>query len=491
METPKAIDRDAPRFINETMAKAVTVADALRQRLCLLAERFSQAEIARRTDVSKANVHRYLKAGKVPAEFIVDLTREFGLSPAWVLQGQGAMLASQVSAEAADESRRLLEVVLKLNAVGHEKLAVLQRDHAARGMRELADAIDRHEQLRARLAQRAKPVAAKLLNEARDALANARLPEAESALAAAARLDRMVNQPELTASRNMMEGTLATYRGDLPNQRRAHLGALGSLIQSDAIRNRQFLRTCYNYCAGLANAGRLHEAARMADAMLLLGGAEPPEWAEDWLLQVPRAYMQLHTGRLIEALPVLSCVLAGASGDVRPYVDDILVLAHFLAGAPARLEGIVTGNELVGLLIGLIDPSSETLAKLTKRPAAQLPESSRVYLQAARCIQTGKGKVDWPEAAQGTTAFTHEVLETELQKRSGNETAARRACQQAQKQLAAFEAHTTPNIAALALHQAQATKLLPAGQAQKARVWLTEQTAKGYLGLRPLLNGLP
>jgi transcriptional regulator with XRE-family HTH domain len=469
------------------MAKPVTEPEALRQRLRLLAERFSQAEIARRTGISKANVHRYLKAGKVPADFMVDLTREFGLSPAWVLQGQGAMLASQVSAEAADESRKLLEVVLKLNAVGHEKLAVLQQDDAARGMRELADAIDRHEQLRTRLAQRAKPVAAKLLNEARDALASARLPEAEAALAAVARLDRMVNQPELTASRNMMEGTLATYRGDLPRQRRAHLGALGAMMQSDAMRNRQFLRTCYNYCAGLANAGRLHEAARMADAMLLLGGAEPPEWAEDWLLQVPRAYLWLHTGRLIEALPVLSRVHAGASDDVRAYVDDMLVLAHFLAGAPARLEGIIAGNELGGLLIALIDPSPETLAKLTKRPAAQLPESSRVYLQAARCIQTGKGKVEWPEAAQGTTAFTNTVLETELQRRQGKEAAARQACQQAHKQLAALEPETTPNIAALALHQSHAMKLLPANQAQKAQAWLHEHTSKGYLGLRSLV----
>lgn len=470
------------------MTRPVTVADALRQRLRLLAERFTQSEIARRTGVSKANVHRYLKAGKVPAEFIVDLTRAFGLSPAWVLQGQGAMLASQVSAEAADESRRLLEVVLKLNAVGHEKLAVLQQDQSARGMRELADAIDRHEQLRTRLAQRAKPVAAKLLNEARDALAHARLPEAEAALAAAARLDRMVNQPELTASRNMMQGTLATYLGDLPSQRRAHLGALGALMQADAMRNRQFLRTCYNYCAGLANAGRLHEAARMADAMLLLGGAEPPEWAEDWLLQVPRAYLWLHTGRLIEALPVLSRVHAGASDDVRAYVDDMLVLAHFLAGAPARIEGIITGNELVGLLIALIDPSPESLAKLIKRPATQLPESSRLYLAAARCIHTGKGKVEWPEAAQGTAAFTNKVLETELQKRQGQEKAARRACQQAQKQLAALDPATTPNIAALALHQSQATKLLPEAHAQRARAWLQEHAAKGYLGLRPLLH---
>src|SRR5690606_29238772 len=145
-------------------------------------------------------------------------------------------------------------------AVGHEKLAVLQGDKPAQKVRELADALARHEQLRRKLAERARPLFVKLLNETRDALANAQTREAEVSLASAAQLDRIVGQPQLTAVRSMLEGTLATFSGDLQRQRRTHLVALGSLIQAGKLRDRQFLRTCYNFCVGLIHAGRLMEA---------------------------------------------------------------------------------------------------------------------------------------------------------------------------------------------------------------------------------------
>ncbi|MBX3474667.1 MAG: helix-turn-helix domain-containing protein [Planctomycetes bacterium] len=468
------------------MANPVTTSPTLRQRLRQVAGHFSQAEIARRTGVSKANVHRYLRAGKVPGDFVVDLTREFGLSPAWVLQGHGAMLAAQVSNEAADESRRLLEVVLKLNAVGHEKLASLLHNDAGRGMRELADAIERHEQLRARLSQRARPLATKMLNETRDALAGARIPEAEAALAAVVRLDRMVNQPQLTAARNMLEGTLASYLGDLPRQRRAHLGALGALMQADRLRDRQFLRTCYNYCAGLVNAGRLHESARTADAMLLLAGTDPPQWPEDRLLHVPRAMLLLHSGRLIDALPVLTRVLAGCSDEVRPFVEDLLALAHFLGGAPARLESLLPGNELDGLLIALLCPQPETLAALHRRLQRHGAQVSRQYVEAARCLATGKGEVKWENAPQPVTAFANLVLETELRMRRGQHTAATRALNRARLQLQQLDAETTPHFAAAALHHRQAARLCKGKPAQQAQAWLKARIDAGYLCLRGL-----
>jgi transcriptional regulator with XRE-family HTH domain len=462
--------------------------DALRERVRQVAERFSQAEIARRAGVSRANVHRYLRAGKIPVDFAASLVREFGVSPVWLLQGEGAMLASQVTQAAAEESRRLLEVVLKLNAVGHEKLAALREDDAARGMRALSDALARHEQLRAKLAERAKPLYTKLLNEARDALAATRVQEAEVSLAGAAQLDRIINQPQLTAARNMLEGTLATYLGDFERQRRNHLGALGSLMQAGKLRDRQFLRTCYNYCAGLGNAGRLHEAARTADAMLLLAGKNPPEWTEDWLLQVPRAYLLLHTSRLVEALPILARVLAGCTDEVRPYVQDLLSLAHFLAGAPARLEGLLPGNELHGLLIALLDPSSGTLQRLLDQTRGQLPDSSRQYLKVAHCISAGWGNVGWSEVAEPATAFVHAVLETELRRRRGQSAMARKLCLAARKRLAQLDAAITPDFAALALHHLQASALLTGRPAIEARVWLQQRIQDGYLCLRSNLQ---
>jgi transcriptional regulator with XRE-family HTH domain len=461
---------------------------ALRERLRQVAERFSQAEIARRAGVSRANVHRYLKAGKVPVDFAAALVREFGVSPSWLLAGEGAMLASQVTQEAAEESRRLLEVVLKLNAVGHEKLAALRDDNMGRGMRALSDALARHEQLRAKLSERAKPLYTKLLNETRDALAATHVQAAEVSLAGAAQLDRIINQPQLTAARNMLEGTLATYLGDFERQRRNHLGALGALMQTGRLRDRQFLRTCYNYCAGLGNAGRLHEAARTADGLLMLAGKDPPEWAEDWLLQVPRAYLLLNTNRLIEALPVLARVMAACTDEVRPYVKDLLAMAHFLAGAPARLEGLLPGNELQGLLIALLDTSPHALQSLLNQAHGQLPDRSRQYLKAAQCISTGKGDVDWGEAAEPATGFIQAVLETELRQRRGQVAVARKACLTARKRLAQLEEAITPDFTALALHHLQVSAVLPGKPAVEARSWVHRRVQDGYLCLRPALQ---
>jgi transcriptional regulator with XRE-family HTH domain len=487
-----AIDNAKPGFITETMARTVAesshTADAMRERLRTLAQRFSQAEIAKRAGVSKANVHRYLKAGKVPADFLAAVAREFGVSPAWLLHGDGVMLASQVTQAAAAEAEQLLEVVLKLNAVGHEKLAALQGDKPAQKVRELSDALARHEQLRRKLAARAQPLFVKLLNDARDALAKPEVREAEVSLASAAQLDRIVNQPQLTAARSMLEGTLATFSGDLERQRRTHLVALGSLIQAGKLRDRQFLRTCYNFCVGLIHAGRLIEAARTADAMLLLAGRDPPEWTEDWLLHVPRAYLMMQDGRLIEALPILTRVISGCTDEVRPYAEEIWQLAHFLAGAAARRGAYMRGNELSALLMALLSPDLDAVGEMHKQTRAQAADNAGPYISAVRCIATGKGNVDWGTAPEVYTALTHMVLETELRRRRGQAAAARRACQAAQKLLQQLEPGMVPHFIVAALHRLHVIELLPGKPAAAARAWLEARMQEGYLCLRPHLN---
>ena len=71
------------------MPEANRAESTLRARLQQLAQTHSQAELARKTGFPPANVHRFLKAGKVPADFCEALVREFGVNPAWLLAGEG------------------------------------------------------------------------------------------------------------------------------------------------------------------------------------------------------------------------------------------------------------------------------------------------------------------------------------------------------------------------------------------------------------------
>ena len=91
--------------------------ESLRARLQQLALTHSQAELARKTGFPPANVHRFLKGGKVPTDFCEALVREFGVNPAWLLAGEGTAYLADVTAGTERMAGNLLELVEAMSAV--------------------------------------------------------------------------------------------------------------------------------------------------------------------------------------------------------------------------------------------------------------------------------------------------------------------------------------------------------------------------------------
>ena len=122
-----------------------TSAEAVRGRLNILTENHAQAEIARRTGFPPANVHRFLKGGKIPADFCGAVVREFGINPAWLLTGEGAPRLSDVTEGTMRMAGNVLELVEAMSAVARMRLGSLTGKHHLRVLRELNDALEDHE----------------------------------------------------------------------------------------------------------------------------------------------------------------------------------------------------------------------------------------------------------------------------------------------------------------------------------------------------------
>ncbi|MCK6439738.1 MAG: helix-turn-helix transcriptional regulator, partial [Planctomycetes bacterium] len=93
------------------MEPAATNNDALRDRLNAVLKDVSQAEIARRTGTSRANVNRYLRDRKIPAEFSAAVVAGFDVNPVWLLTGKGSPRSTETGAGTDELASRILDMV--------------------------------------------------------------------------------------------------------------------------------------------------------------------------------------------------------------------------------------------------------------------------------------------------------------------------------------------------------------------------------------------
>ncbi len=467
-------------------------AEALRGRLRLLAEQHSQNEIARRTGAGKANVHRYLRAGRVPADFLQRLIHAFGLNPAWLLVGRGEMLEARVSEAAAAESQQLLELVVKLNAVGHERLGAMG-EAPARMVRELDDALARNQELQKRIMERARPVFVKLLNEYRVLIGEHRHQETAEVLPALRQLVKLTQSPSMQANVDMLEAVQCFFEGDYTRQRELHRSALAALLNAGRLRDAQFMRLTYNTCVGLASAGRLSESARLADAVLQLADSEPPRWVEDWLLRVPRAILDMQTGRLGPALNELSRVVAVCDRELADNLRDALLFAGFLAGmtpleeVARRWTRMAVGSPPL-LLLGLWSREDNALQRVRRTRVnmlGHLDARSRRLLEATDAILEG---APFPETAGSEPALTIElrVIACEAQVRAAKTRAARKSFESAGQALETLEPEFLPDFMVRAMHARHALELGDEAARERGAAFLRDSLTQGYGFLRPL-----
>lgn len=271
------------------------------QRLNFLAERWSQAEIARKTGTQRNNVSRYMHGGKMPVEFAAALVRKLGVNPAWLLAGEGAPLLSDVNAETGRMAGELLELVEAMNAVANAQLGSLTGKHHLRMLRELNDALARFEKLRANINQRTGPIFSQLLDDYWSALEQWKLEKADDLRKAAQQVARLCDEPALQErfERNLSfhaflrrdEEESILYQSRLFQRRLAGAGI-----------DEAGMREAFNLANTLQSNARLDEALALCDAATALAGAQGREWPITRLLGALSGYIWMERGDLREGL---------------------------------------------------------------------------------------------------------------------------------------------------------------------------------------------
>lgn len=274
----------------------------LRARLKALAARFGQAEIARRTGAAPANVHRYLREGKVPAEFCAALVALFGVSPIWVLTGEGAMLRSDVRKPVAQMGGDLLELVDTMNAVSKLRLGSIAGRADARQLRELSDAMATLDRLRERLNRQTLPVINSVLGDYEAAIADLDMDSAAGIRATAANLVRLSLDEDVLSRFEQNEAGFLYMSGQIDRALDLDLRIFARRLHRGGIADEAGLADAVNLVMGQRETGRLRDARRIARAALALAGGRCEGTRQFHLLQLFEAHLDLDLGEGADAL---------------------------------------------------------------------------------------------------------------------------------------------------------------------------------------------
>ncbi|MBZ0137016.1 MAG: helix-turn-helix domain-containing protein [Planctomycetes bacterium] len=275
--------------------------DEHNERLAFLADRWPQAEIARKTGTQRNNISRYMRGGKMPLEFGAALVRKLGVNPAWLLVGEGTAFLSDVNAETGRMAGDLLELVEAMNSVASLQLGSLTGKHHLRMLRELNDALARFEKLRDSINERTGPIFARILDDYWGALEKWQLDKADDIRKAAEQVARLCDDEAL---QERFERTLSYHaflRRDedesIMYQSRVFLRRLaGGNIDEAA------MREAFNAANTLQSNARLDEALAICDAAIALAGPRGRNWAVTRLLNAMGGYILMERGDIREGL---------------------------------------------------------------------------------------------------------------------------------------------------------------------------------------------
>ncbi|MBK9974046.1 MAG: helix-turn-helix transcriptional regulator [Planctomycetes bacterium] len=358
------------------MPAAEIAPDTLRHRLNQLASAHSQAELARRTGFPPANVHRFMKGGKVPAEFCQALVRELGINPAWLLAGEGTAYLADVSAGTERMASNMLELVEAMSAVSRMRLGSLTGKHHLRVLRELSDALDTHEKLRSKLNQGSLPVFEKLVSDLESVLDKRDLDRGAELLKAADQVARLCDDDALMLRLDAQRAFFAYLQGDTENsatwRRKVFIRqmAWGEPMDEKRILQAQFL-----VMAVLA-MGRVREALRICNAALALSnGVRGRNWC-----------VMLATGGLLEM--DLGDLQGGMAKVMRALPEAAPVLHDLYGGYFAKMQ-LFSGLGDVETCIA-DKPMSSSKSLLILRFAIWLEDGQALTLAVRRCISSDR-----------------------------------------------------------------------------------------------------
>lgn len=171
--------------------------EAIRARLREIVRRYPQAEIARRLNMRRSTVNRYLLNNRIPGAFLAGVAQELGVNTSWLMLGEGVPWIADVRASEASMGTDLLELVQAMEQVSRLRLGALAGKSEAMALRELSDAIQSHERLSARLAETSRATYVKILDDWYAAMMTRNFELANQLSRAAAQIERLCPDPAL------------------------------------------------------------------------------------------------------------------------------------------------------------------------------------------------------------------------------------------------------------------------------------------------------
>lgn len=276
-------------------------ADDIHERLRKLAARFTQAEIARRTSTSPANIHRYLRDGKVPVKFCATLVQAFQVNPGWLLTGQGSMLLSDVRAPVQHMAADMLELVETMGAVTRMRLGEIAGRADQKTLRSLSESLDSLERMRATLNRRAGPLLQGTLAELRGCFGTMAMDRAAELIETARKLSRLTQDDDLLEQLDSAESTFHYLTARVEQALGFERRVFARRTRAGVIRGGPELHSALQFTMLLRETGRLREGRRVCRAILALA-AESAADPTYHVLQLLEANLAIELGELAEGL---------------------------------------------------------------------------------------------------------------------------------------------------------------------------------------------
>lgn len=490
--------------MTQTQAKASPGGgNALCARVSELCRQFTLSEVARRSQTPISSVHRYVGGARVPAEFCAALVKGLGINPAWLLMGEGAPMLADVPQRTAKVAGGMLEIIEAMNAVSHMRLGSLAGKENRRVLRELDEAMKRHESLRGKLNEHVAPVVKELQQGVSTALERRELTRANELHAALGQLMRFCDDLTLRRNHDAQSAALAYAAGRrheaVEIQRRSFMALLGDARAS----TNEILRHAHNLAASMAGIGMNADAMATARAALALVESRrdrPPMWH---VLQGLLGLMELEFGSLATGLPRLTRAMAEFSTPQQVPLASLLRMAAAFVALGMNVRAILAQEPLrPANLTGLLQyamweqtlPGMEAVLKAGKALGPEPWRNTHLNGEQLEMLVTiarrkRKGPPPQPSAAAlercrgmvGSGEFLVEVYLAQREAMAGRREECLRACQAAQHVLDNEPPSVGHEVVALALHHRNWMYADPKGtQAAAAQAFFVDMQARGY-----------
>jgi transcriptional regulator with XRE-family HTH domain len=482
--------------------------DELRARLKQLAQRFSQAEIARRTGTSRNNVSRYLRGMRIPLDFGTAVVEGLDVNPTWLLTGEGASDLSELPDNTAGMAKDLLALVEAMNTVAHMRLGALTGKHHLRVLRELNDALVRYESLRESLNERTSSTFRDLIEQYGKAVAEMNYDKAEPLREALLQLSRMCDDENLQRAFFQKQVIHEAVSGDPYRAVELQRKVFQSLLPDASIADEESLVEASNFGLTLVRVGRIKEGRAVFSTTLAMArNLDVPEYVEARVLS-GLGYANAMLGNPSIGLVEYMNGFSKHPVDRRDAVSAGLVLVNFLARgidyevAHALWPSPVKTQTM--LRIAIWNESTDNLRHSVKHySSGGITQPGSMYPRTARILLAILAGEDWrdefKEALQGAPArsetypvrLARHVHAAQLSLAAKDRKTAKAEYRKSAEMIASTPADITYDPLLLATHWRNGLRLNDAQAKKEFPALIRQMLDQGYEFVRPLAEEFP